>query len=87
MFRKLGLWCVLLALAIQLLPFGGVQTASAASGNFTFPSESDSEGTPRITTDERVTLSGTINNVDPSSISYSVYQVVDAGNAATTEDD
>ncbi|WP_274654236.1 S-layer homology domain-containing protein [Paenibacillus humicola] len=87
MVKKLGLWFLLLALVIPLLPFGGIETASAATGNFTFPSESDDPGSPRITTDQRVTLTGTINNVDPSSISYSIYQVVDVGSTATTDDD
>ncbi len=34
-------------------------------------------GSPRITADERITLTGTISNVDPSSISYNVYQIID----------
>ncbi|MBM7566496.1 S-layer homology domain-containing protein [Paenibacillus sacheonensis] len=80
MIKKLGTWFILLALIIQLVPAGKLDTAQAATGNFTFPSESDQIGSPRVTTDERVTLTGTINNVDPSSISYSVYQIIDPTN-------
>ncbi|QYR22091.1 S-layer homology domain-containing protein [Paenibacillus sp. sptzw28] len=87
MIKKLGMWFILLALVIQLLPTSGIKTVNAATGNFTFPSESDDQGAPRITTDERVTLTGTINNVDPSSISYSTYQIVDVGDTTTTADD
>ncbi|MBW7452695.1 S-layer homology domain-containing protein [Paenibacillus sepulcri] len=76
MIKKLGMWVMLLSLVISLLPMSSVKTAEAATGNFTFPSESDQIGSPRITTDERITLQGTINNVDPSSISYNVYQIV-----------
>ncbi|WP_165822635.1 S-layer homology domain-containing protein [Paenibacillus montanisoli] len=77
MIRKLGTWFILLALVIQLLPVQRMETANAATGNFTFPSESDQIGSPRVTTEERITLQGTINNVDPTSISYSVYQIID----------
>lgn len=77
MIKKLGMWCILVALVVQLLPAGGGNgTVSAATGNFTFPTESDVIGSPRITTDERVTLQGTLNNVDPSTISYNVYQII-----------
>ena len=78
MIKKLGTWFILLTLVIQLLPTsGGINTATAATGNFTFPSESDVISSPRITADERITLTGTINNVDPASISYNVYQITD----------
>ncbi|WP_219834420.1 S-layer homology domain-containing protein [Paenibacillus sp. R14(2021)] len=77
MIRKLGTWFILLALIIQLVPANQVETAHAATGNFTFPSESDQIGSPRVTTDERITLTGSINNVDPTSISYNVYQIID----------
>ena len=77
MIKKLGTWFILLTLVIQLLPTsGGINTATAATGNFTFPSESDVISSPRVTTDERVTLTGTISNVDPTSISYNVYQIM-----------
>lgn len=66
-------------------PVSKIEIATAATGNFTFPSESDQIGSPRVTTDERVTLTGTINNVDPSTISYSVYQIIDP-NAQFNED-
>ncbi|MFC4100372.1 S-layer homology domain-containing protein [Paenibacillus xanthanilyticus] len=78
MFKKLGLWLMLFSLVIQLLPPGSVNdVATAATTNFTFPGESATSSSPRTVTDERITLSGTISNVDASSISYSVYQIVD----------
>ncbi|MFD0714937.1 S-layer homology domain-containing protein [Paenibacillus sp. GCM10027626] len=77
MIRKLAMWIVMLALVVQLTPSIGGQAANAAvSGNFIFPAESDDVKSPRIVTDERVTLDGTIANVDPQSISYSVFEVV-----------
>ena len=77
MIKKLGTWFILLTLVIQLLPTsGGINTATAATGNFTFPAESDQIGSPRIVAEERVTLTGTISNVDPSSISYNVTQII-----------
>ncbi|UVI29917.1 S-layer homology domain-containing protein [Paenibacillus spongiae] len=82
MIKKLGMWLVMLALVVQLLPAGSVQTATAAVGNFNFPGESDVISSPRVTTDERITLSGTLSNVDPKSISYNVYQII---NPATEE--
>ncbi|TYP75702.1 S-layer homology domain-containing protein [Paenibacillus methanolicus] len=78
MIKKLGLWLMLFSLVIQLLPPGSVNdVATAATTNFTFPAESASSSSPRTVTDERITLTGTISNVDASSISYSVYQIVD----------
>ncbi|MFC5403613.1 S-layer homology domain-containing protein [Cohnella soli] len=50
---------------------------------FSFPSEQYLASSARIVLDDRVNLSGTINNVIGSSISYSVYQIVMNG---STED-
>lgn len=83
MIRKLGTLFILLALVIQLVPAGKaeiVRAASGTTGNFTFPNEYDTSDKARVTTDEKVTLKGTISNVDPKSISYSVYQIVDPAN-------
>ncbi|SDX27885.1 S-layer homology domain-containing protein [Paenibacillus sp. CF384] len=77
MIRKLVTLFIMLALVIQLVPANRIETAHAATGNFTFPSESDQIGSPRVTTEERITLQGTLNNVDPTSISYSVLQIID----------
>ncbi|SFT25547.1 S-layer homology domain-containing protein [Paenibacillus sp. BC26] len=77
MIRKLVTLFIMLALVIQLVPANRMETAHAATGNFTFPSESDQIGSPRITTEERITLQGTLNNVDPTSISYDVIQIID----------
>lgn len=85
MIKKLSTWFIILALVLQVFPVSKIEIATAATGNFTFPSESDQIGSPRVTTDERVTLTGTINNVDPSTISYSVYQIIDP-NAQFNED-
>ncbi|GIQ64015.1 hypothetical protein PACILC2_25830 [Paenibacillus cisolokensis] len=87
MFRKLGIGLVVLALMVQLLPFSGVQQVSAATGSFTFPSESDRATQPRITTDSRVTLTGTITGVSSSSISYHVYQIIDNNGTDDPNDD
>lgn len=73
---------MLFSLVIQLLPPGSVNdVATAATANFTFPGESSSMDDPHIVTDQRVTLKGTFSNVDPSTISYSVYQIVDPSKA------
>ncbi|WP_308636665.1 S-layer homology domain-containing protein [Paenibacillus silvisoli] len=86
MIRKLVTLFVMLALIIQVLPANRIETAQAATGNFAFPSESDQIASPRVTTEERITLQGTISNVDPSSISYSVYQITDPSNPNNISD-
>ncbi|REE91484.1 S-layer family protein [Paenibacillus taihuensis] len=87
MIKKLATWFILLALVIQFLPANRIETVQAATGNFTFPNESDQQAAPRITTDERITLTGTISNVDPTSIAYNVYQITDPGDTTITSDD
>lgn len=65
-----------LALFVTLLPtFAATQTASAAGSYFLFPTEQDSITSPRIVTSPTVSLAGTINGVNGSSISYHVDQV------------
>ncbi|MBW7475013.1 S-layer homology domain-containing protein [Paenibacillus oenotherae] len=76
MRKKIAFVVLMLSLVLQLLPPIGATTAVAAAGNFIFPEESYDINAPRTTSDERVTLKGTINGVNPSSISYSIYQMV-----------
>ncbi|MHA6481325.1 S-layer homology domain-containing protein [Paenibacillus sp. strain BS8-2] len=64
------------ALFVTLLPsFATTQSASAAGSYFLFPTEQDTISSPRIVTTPTVSLSGTINGVNGSSISYHVDQV------------
>lgn len=77
-----------LALLITLLPpFGSTQVATAATGSFSFPTEKDLSTQARVTTDPSLTLTGSITGVDPSSVSYSVVQVINnKGNDDPTDD-
>lgn len=64
------------ALFVTLLPsFAATQSASAAGSYFLFPTEHDTITSPRIVSTPSVSLSGTINGVNGSSISYHVDQV------------
>lgn len=77
MAKKCSIWFVVLSLLIGLLQLTGSERAIAAtSGNFAFPSEFDQPGSARVTTNGMVTITGTINGVNPTSISYGVYQIV-----------
>ncbi len=65
-----------LALFVTILPsFAATQSASAAGSYFLFPTEHDTITSPRIVSTPTVSLSGTINGVNGSSISYHVDQV------------
>ncbi|MBJ6361911.1 S-layer homology domain-containing protein [Paenibacillus sp. GCM10012307] len=64
-----------IALIITLLPPSAPVAKAAGANNFTFVNEQYSPESARVTTNERVTLNGTINNVIGSTISYSVYQI------------
>ncbi|WP_028559259.1 S-layer homology domain-containing protein [Paenibacillus pinihumi] len=64
-----------IALIITLLPPSAPIAQAAGANNFTFVNEQYSPKSARITTNERVNLNGTINNVIGSTISYSVYQI------------
>ncbi|QHW32576.1 S-layer homology domain-containing protein [Paenibacillus rhizovicinus] len=90
MSKKLGALLLMLALVLQLLPPLGVSIANAApapAGSFVFPDESYDPVSPRTTSDERVTLNGSVNNVNASSITYSVFQVIDTkGDVDPTND-
>lgn len=82
--KKLLSLVLSLALLITLLPpFGTPQKASAAGTYFLFANEQYTAGSARITTDQRVTLKGTINNVVGNSISYSVYNISVSGGKET----
>jgi len=78
-----------LALLITLLPpFGASQTVTAATGSFSFPTEKELSTEARVTTDPRFTLNGSITGVDPTSVSYSIVQVINnKGTADPTDDD
>ncbi|SDS97928.1 S-layer homology domain-containing protein [Paenibacillaceae bacterium GAS479] len=84
MFKRLSAMFLMLALVAQLLPVFPARTAdAAATGYFTFPKETSSSKTPRTTTSGRVNIEGSVSNIDPSSITYSVLQIV---NNKGTED-
>lgn len=69
-----------IALFVTLLPtFASPQTASAAGAYFLFPNEHDTISSPRIVTTPSVSLNGTINGVNGSSISYHIDQVTADG--------
>ncbi|MFD1953930.1 S-layer homology domain-containing protein [Paenibacillus thailandensis] len=70
-------------LTIVLPQFLGSNTAAAAGSYFIFPNEKSDSGSPRVTSNERVTLEGSINNVLSSSITYSIYQVTVSGGKET----
>ncbi|WP_027087183.1 S-layer homology domain-containing protein [Cohnella panacarvi] len=76
MFRKFSTVFVVVAMLFQMFSvFGPV--ATAAAGSFVFPNEQMTPASARITTSQRVTLEGSINNVNPNSISVSVFQIID----------
>ncbi|RED57651.1 S-layer homology domain-containing protein [Cohnella lupini] len=78
MFRKLSAVFLMVALLLQLFPAQPpVANAAVGNGSFIFPSESSDPTSYRITTDARVTLQGSINNVNASTISYSIHQIID----------
>lgn len=75
--RRILSLALTLALLITLLPpFGPSQVATAAAGSFSFPTEKDLSTQARVTTDPSLTLTGSITGVDPSSVSYSVTQII-----------
>ncbi|PWW08374.1 S-layer family protein [Paenibacillus cellulosilyticus] len=76
MTKKIGIWFMVLAIVIGMLPSAGKTATAATSGSFSFPTEFDTPGQARITTNGLVTLTGTLNGVNSSSVVYSVYQLV-----------
>ncbi|WP_168123979.1 S-layer homology domain-containing protein [Paenibacillus sp. HB172176] len=71
---------LIIALLITLLPsYIKPDTASAAGSYFLFPNENDSRANARIVSTSSVALTGTINGVVGSSISYNVKQVTSSG--------
>ncbi|MGO4371037.1 S-layer homology domain-containing protein, partial [Paenibacillus sp. MCAF20] len=56
-------------------PYSGTGV-SAATGSFNFANESDVSNAPRITTEPRVTLTGSISNVNGATVSYDVVQII-----------
>lgn len=88
MLKRCGVLFLLLTLFIQLLPaYQGSSIDAAAAGYFTFPSESSDSTQPRVTTDGRTTLSGSVSSIAASSISYSIYQIVNNGGTSSPADD
>lgn len=64
------------ALVAGLLPIFQSQTAYAATGTyFIFPNERYDMASPKVVNTERVEIKGSLNRVNGSSISYSVYQL------------
>ncbi|URN96075.1 MAG: S-layer homology domain-containing protein [Candidatus Pristimantibacillus lignocellulolyticus] len=65
-----------LALFVSLLPmYGTTNQAEAAGSYFLFPNEKDTKASARIVSNKIISLTGTINGVVGSSISYKVQQV------------
>ncbi|AJY74528.1 S-layer homology domain-containing protein [Paenibacillus beijingensis] len=88
MLKRYGILFLLLTLVIQFLPaYNSSSVEAAAAGYFTFPSESSDSTQPRVTTDGRVTLTGSVSNIGASSISYSIYQIVNNGGTSSPTDD
>jgi len=77
MFKKALSIVMAVALLLTIAPFYPAQVEANTSRIFSFVNEQYEPGSARITTNERVTLTGTINNVIGSTITYSVYQMVD----------
>lgn len=76
MFKKISAVLLMLALVLQVLPPYSGTGVSAATGSFSFANESDLSTAPRITTEPRVTLAGSISNVNGSTVSYDVVQII-----------
>lgn len=77
-----------LALLITLMPpVGSSGIVTAATGSFSFPTEKDLSTQARVTTDPTLTLTGSITGVDPSSVSYSVVQVINNKGTDDPSDD
>lgn len=64
-----------IALAISMFPASPGKVEAAGPNNFTFFGEQYDVASARITTDSRVNLTGTINNVLGNTIKYGVYQI------------
>lgn len=76
MLKKITAVLVMLALVLQVLPPYSGKDVSAATGSFSFANESDDSMAPRITTEPRVTLTGSISNVNGTTVSYDVVQII-----------
>ncbi|MGW8958284.1 S-layer homology domain-containing protein [Paenibacillus sp. NPDC055715] len=71
-------------LIIGLVPAALVGTAHAATGTyFIFPNEKYDADSARVVNTDRVTVNGTINGVNGSTISYSVFQISKNGTKLT----
>ncbi|WP_337103569.1 S-layer homology domain-containing protein [Paenibacillus sp. YIM B09110] len=76
MLKKITAVLMMLALVLQVLPPYSGNNVSAATGSFSFSNESDVSNAPRITTEPRVTLTGSISNVNGATVSYDVVQII-----------
>ena len=86
--RKILPLILSLALLITMMPqLGSTQKVHANTGSFVFPQESTKSTSARTITDPRITLTGAITGVDPSTISYSIYQIVNDKNTDNPSDD
>ncbi|PZD97819.1 hypothetical protein DNH61_00735 [Paenibacillus sambharensis] len=85
MFKKFSIMLVIVAMALQMVPYTGTSEVSASTGNFSFNGISTNQSSPTIVTEERVTLTGSISNVDPNSITYDVIQLINGEKAASRE--
>lgn len=68
---------LVIALLVTMFPaqWNSNNVQAAAAHNFNFNNEQYTVASARTTTNERVNLTGTINNVNSSSIRYSIYQI------------
>lgn len=76
--RKQQLLSALLIIALLVTMFPtqwNHSVQAAAAHNFNFSNEGYTVESARITTNERVNLTGTINNVNGNSVKYSVFQI------------
>ncbi|MCD9022283.1 S-layer homology domain-containing protein [Cohnella silvisoli] len=75
------------ALVITMLPLQRASVQAASAHNFNFINEQYTVGSARITTNDRVTLTGTINNVNAASVKYSVYNINPSNQAVITSNE
>ncbi|CAM4276069.1 S-layer homology domain-containing protein [Paenibacillus tarimensis] len=85
MLKKFSIMLVIVAMALQMVPYTGTSEVSANTGNFSFNGISTNQSSPTTVTEERITLTGSISNVDPSSITYDVIQLINGEKAASRE--
>lgn len=87
--RKMKFLSILLtaALIVTLLPLHLSGVKAADSHSFSFVNEQYSVGAARITTSDRVTLTGTINAISTASVKYSVFNINPSNEAVITSNE